>query len=306
MAYPIYNPTDNLSIYYNVLNFFKNLMNGHPSIEFVTQGDLFEIDTKEFPTYPFGNVFIDNVNFGENYTDYSIQLIVASKQKYKANESEGTDNEQTIPFLGEDDTQDILANTLAILNDLTAYVQRGVEGMDVLTDAVCTPFKDRFDNGLAGWSCVFNLRVHNNRDRCLFNYFDQTDPTITTTTTSTTTTSTTTTTTTLPFFEFYSSNLVGNNLDSGDCLFTETKLQKFARISSTLNIPIGTQIYTFGGGTYPPYIPPVGNQWIVITTIPGDGGGIENAIRLDANGIVIEQSFYCDQFNTTTTTTTSP
>lgn len=176
MAYPIYNPTENLSIYYNVLNYFKNLMNGHPSIEYVTQGDLFDIDTQAFPSYPIGNVFIETVSFGENYTDYSIQLIVASKQKYKANNSDGTDNEQTIPFLGEDDTQDILANTLAILNDLTSYTQRSVEGMDIITDTTCIPFRDRFDNGLAGWSSTFVLRVHNNRDRCVFNYFDLSYP----------------------------------------------------------------------------------------------------------------------------------
>jgi hypothetical protein len=66
---------------------------------------------------------------------------------------------------------DIHANTLSILNDLTSYTQTGVAGFEINEDIVCTPFSDRFNNGLAGWSATFDVVVHNNRDRCLFNLY---------------------------------------------------------------------------------------------------------------------------------------
>lgn len=158
----------NYSLYYNTLNYFRTIMSNHPSIEIVTQGDISEIDTNKFPVYPLGNVLIDTTSFGTNYTDYTIQLIVADKQKLQANESTGQTNEQVLDFYGDDDVVDIHANTLSIINDLTSYTARNVDGFEITTDISCEPFKERLDNGLAGWSSTFNLRVHNDRNRCLF------------------------------------------------------------------------------------------------------------------------------------------
>lgn len=143
-------------------------MENHPSITKVTQGDISDIDTREFPMYLFGNVLITSATFTESTTDFGIQLTIADKIKNKNNESEPITNEQTIPFYGVDDTVDIHANTLSIINDLTAYTQRSVDGLEINGDIVCNPFSDRFNNGLAGWVCEFTLTVHNDRNICLF------------------------------------------------------------------------------------------------------------------------------------------
>jgi hypothetical protein len=177
MPYPQNNPADqqivhntgtNYSLYYNVLNYFKTIMNNHPSIDQVSQGDIFETDNIAFPTYPLGNINITNSKFGTSTTDFNISIIVADKVKNKNNESEGERNLQTVPFYGVDDMVDIHANTLAILNDLTAYTQRGVAGFEINGEIECTPFGDRFNNGLAGWQAEFTLTTHNDKNRCLF------------------------------------------------------------------------------------------------------------------------------------------
>lgn len=160
----------NFSLYYNTLNFFKNIMKNHPSIAKVTQGDLFGIDTTQFPQYPIGNVMIQNANFTNNTTDYRIQLIVADKSKL-LNDTDipnRKDNKQEVPFYGTNDMVDIHSNTMSILNDLTSYVQKGNYGMEVNGTVNCVPFADRFNNGLVGWSAEFDLTVHNDRNRCLF------------------------------------------------------------------------------------------------------------------------------------------
>jgi len=168
MAAIQHNSGINYTLYYNTLNYFKTIMSNHPSIEVVTQGDISDFDTREFPSYPIGNVQIISTNFGDTVTDWEIELTVADKIKNKNNESTGSTNAQTIQFFGVDDTVDIHANTLSILNDLTAYTQKSVDGFEVNGDIICEPFADRFNNGLAGWVAKFTLTTHNDKNRCIF------------------------------------------------------------------------------------------------------------------------------------------
>ena len=165
----VHNTGINYTLYYNILNYFRTILKNHPSIGVATYGDLTDFDTKEFPAYPVGNVLITNSEFGTNVTTYTVQLTVADKIKNKNNESSGSLNQQSIDyFKGVDDTIDIHNNTLGILNDLTAYTQRGVAGFEIDGEINCVPFSDRFNNGLAGWVATFSLTTHNDKNRCLF------------------------------------------------------------------------------------------------------------------------------------------
>lgn len=142
-------------------------MKNHPGIKIVSYGGLDNLDQKQFPMYPLGNINVIDTTFGKNTTSYTIQLIIADKGENKSNESNEY-NEQTVPFFGVDDDVSIHNNTLGILNDLTAYTQRGVQGFEIEDDIVCEPFVDRFNNGLCGWVATFNLITHNDKNRCLF------------------------------------------------------------------------------------------------------------------------------------------
>jgi hypothetical protein len=169
MATPIISNTGtNYTLYYNVINYFRIIMSNHPSIGVATTGDLWDIGERQFPAYPIANIQILESDFGTSVTNFRCQLIIADKVKNRNNESNERTNEQIIPYFGVDDKVDAFANTLAILNDLTSYTQRGVQGFEINDDVVCTPFADRFDNGLAGWSAEFTLTTHNDKNRCLF------------------------------------------------------------------------------------------------------------------------------------------
>lgn len=169
--YLAYNAGVNYTLYYNILDYFKTIMSNHPSIDYVSQGSLFDFDNMEFPSYPIGNVSILGATFTDKTTDYEIQLIVADKIKNKNNESNPSTNEQTIPFYGVDDLVDIHANTLAILNDLISFTQYSVQSFSITSDINNEPFAERFNNGLAGWVSTFTLTTHNDRPRCLFNLY---------------------------------------------------------------------------------------------------------------------------------------
>jgi hypothetical protein len=163
------NTGTNYSLYYNALDYFKTIMTNHPGIEVVTQGDIFDVDTEEYPAYPIGNILITNAVFNDSVTRYTCQLIVADKTKLKNNESTGPFNKQVIPFFGKDDAVDIHANTLSIINDLLSYTKYAVTNFEIDGDINCEAFKDRFENGLAGWVATFDLTTHNDRPRCLYN-----------------------------------------------------------------------------------------------------------------------------------------
>lgn len=170
-AQVVNNMGTNYTLYYNILDFFKVVMSNHPSINFVSQGDMYSIDTKEFPAYPLGNFIINDALFLEKELIYTCQLTIADKVKLKNNESIGSANNQTIPFEGTDDVVDIHANTLSIVNDIISFTRTGVQAFEISGDPRAIPFKDNFDNGLAGWAVTFNLKVFNSADTCLFNLY---------------------------------------------------------------------------------------------------------------------------------------
>jgi hypothetical protein len=118
---------------------------------------------------------ITSATFGESTTEYGIQLIIADKIKNKNNESDGRTNEQTVVFEGVDDLVDIHANTLAILNDLLSFTQYSVQSFQIIGDISNEPFAERFNNGLAGWVSTFTLTTHNNRPRCLYDLYPQSE-----------------------------------------------------------------------------------------------------------------------------------
>lgn len=175
MASFVNNSGVNYSLYYNVLDYFKTIMNNHPSIGFVSQGDLYDIDTKEFPAYPLGNIMIQSARFEGHTTIYKCQLTLADKVKDKNNESSGVTNSQTIPYYGTDDIVDIHANTLSIINDLLSFTAEAATNFDIPGNINCQAFANRYDNGLAGFVADFELLTFNERPRCLFNLLPQSD-----------------------------------------------------------------------------------------------------------------------------------
>ena len=179
MSTIVNNSADNFTLYYNILNYFKTIMENHPIISAVSQGDIFDVDQDEFPDYPIGNVQILDATFNASSTDYTIQLIIADKVKNKNNESVPRTNMQQIPFYGTNDVVDIHANALGIINDLTSYTQRSVAAFEINSEIVSEPFMDRFNNGLAGWVATFTLTTHNDRPICIWDLL----PTTSTTTT---------------------------------------------------------------------------------------------------------------------------
>jgi hypothetical protein len=165
------NTNVNYTNYYNLINVLAEYCSQHPSITGVGNEDLADFDEREFPSYPVANINVLGTRFKTTTTDFDIQIIIADKYKEKNNESEDRTNEMEVPFFGTDDKYDVWANTLAIMNDVTSFIQRGVTNFDIDGEITCKQYHERFDSGLAGWTITFTLTTHNDRNRCLFELY---------------------------------------------------------------------------------------------------------------------------------------
>jgi len=135
--------TANYCVYYVMMDYWKTILSNHPSIGFVSQGDIFSLDTKEFPQYPLANINVDTLDITDKIATYNFTLILADKPKVITPDSIDNTNKQIIPYDGISDLQDIeLGNIKA------------------------AQFLDKFDNVLAGWTINFDISVPNN----CFNY----------------------------------------------------------------------------------------------------------------------------------------
>ena len=156
MGSPLVTNTNvNYTNYYNLVNFFAEYMSQHPSIAGVANEDIEEFDEREFPSYPVANVTIPGTRFTDTTTEWDVQILIADKYKNLNNESNPITNEQTIQFYDYEDKMDIWADLLAIVNDVTSFIQRGVTGFEINGDIKCVQFHERFDSGLAGWVITF-------------------------------------------------------------------------------------------------------------------------------------------------------
>ena len=171
MSYLQSNTGINYSLYYNVLDYFKEIMNNHPTIAQVSQGSINQLDDNDFTIYPIGHVTLLGATFNPSSTDYEIQLIVADKIKNKNNESVPRTNDMQVPFYDVDDVVDIHANTLSVVNDLVSFTQYSLHNFEINGVINNVPFEERFNNGLAGWVSTFTLTTHNDRPRCLYDLY---------------------------------------------------------------------------------------------------------------------------------------
>lgn len=164
------NLTTNYSVYYNVLEFFRQLLSLHPSIQRVTYGDIMDLDLDVFPQYPIANINITDAEFADKKTIYSVKLIIADKIHDKENLSSGSLNQETQDFWKATDEVDIHANTLSIMNDFISFVRRGTTSFDIQGGVRCIAFKEAYPNSLGGWVADFLLETPNDGNICLFDF----------------------------------------------------------------------------------------------------------------------------------------
>jgi len=145
---------------YQILDKIKDKLRTSPNIQTVSFGDIMEVDLNKTTIFPLAHIGMGDVSFQEHKIEVTINLLLLDIVDDNRNPS--TEDE----FYGNNNLQDILNTLLAEANILIADLRRGSSFDDLYqvdTDITATPFLDRFENQLAGWSVNLLISFPNNQ-----------------------------------------------------------------------------------------------------------------------------------------------
>lgn len=148
---------------YDLLDNLKDLLRENPNVFTVTFGDISEVDLNKTTMFPLSHVNISNVVFNNNVINFTIQLLCLDVVDY--NKEIAVDD----IFYGNDNLQDVYNTQLQVVADVVEAFKRGSlysERLQLLANPSAEPFKDRFENELAGWGANFEVSLPNETSIC--------------------------------------------------------------------------------------------------------------------------------------------
>ena len=127
------------------------------NINTVTTGDITDVNLNKQDMFPLGHIIINNVVDNENVLNFNISILACDIVDQS--------KELTVDrFVGNNNVQDILNTQLAVLNRLIQRLRKGTLYSDMYQldgSPNLTPFYDRFENQLAGWTATMNIQIYN-------------------------------------------------------------------------------------------------------------------------------------------------
>lgn len=143
--------------FYQLTETIKTELLQDVNINTVTTGDITEVNLNKQDIFPLGHIIINNVIDQENVLSFNISVLACDI----VNQSK----ELTVDrFTGNNDVQDILNTQLAVLNRMIQRLRKGTLYTDMYQlegNPNLTPFYDRFENQLAGWTATMDILIYN-------------------------------------------------------------------------------------------------------------------------------------------------
>ena len=151
--------------FYHITEKIKEIAEANTGINVITEGDIFEVDLNKQTIFPLLHIITNSATIGERTTVMDFTLLCMDIV-----DTSNEDLRDTLePFFKTSNEQDVLNTTLNYLNNIVAEFRRG-DAYDALyklaTDPTATPFRERFENLLAGWSLDFSVEVPNEQKIC--------------------------------------------------------------------------------------------------------------------------------------------
>lgn len=145
--------------FYELIDTLKQLTEENSFTNKITFGELSDVNLSKDDTFPLLHLMVEEAVIEERTIDYRL-VIVAADMVDVIDEDLGLED-----FYGNDNTQDVLNTQLRVLTELTNGLRR-LDLVDTsysrVTESVsATPFKDRFENEIAGWECSITIKKLN-------------------------------------------------------------------------------------------------------------------------------------------------
>ena len=150
---------------YDIIKTIKTHLREHPIVNTVTFGDISKVDLNKTTMFPLSHFLLQESTISSNVIQINLSFLFLDITS-KSNEFNSDD-------LGGRETGDNLIDVyntqLQIANDLITELRRGdlfSDKFQLEGDPTCTPFSDRFEHELAGWSVDISINIPNNISVC--------------------------------------------------------------------------------------------------------------------------------------------
>jgi hypothetical protein len=131
-------------------------------INTVSTGDISNVNLNKQDIFPLAHMIVNSVSVEENVLRFSISLLACDI----VDQSKDVTTDR---FTGNDNEQDILNTQLAVLNRLIQRLRMGTLHQDMYQldgNPNLSPFLDRFENQLAGWTADMTILIYNDINIC--------------------------------------------------------------------------------------------------------------------------------------------
>ena len=150
---------------YDIIKTIKTHLREHPIVNTVTFGDITEIDLNKTTMFPLAHFLLQDTTILSNNIQITLSfLFIDITSKNNEFNSDDLGGRETT-----DNLVDVYNTQLQIANDLITELRRGdlySDKYQLIGDPICTPFDDRFENQLAGWSVDLTIAIPNNISVC--------------------------------------------------------------------------------------------------------------------------------------------
>lgn len=147
--------------FYTVTEKLHDLLIADDNVNTVTIGDITEVDLMKQSIFPLSHIIVNPATLNGSTIELSFTIICMDIVDF----SKKVAKEETDVFYGNNDLHDIWNTQLAVCNRLVENLRRGdaFDELFQLNGSVnATPFKDRFENLLAGWAIDISITTPNN------------------------------------------------------------------------------------------------------------------------------------------------
>lgn len=142
--------------FYELIDLIKQLVEDNAFTNKITFGEMSDVDLNKDTTFPLLHIMVDQVTIQEKTMEYRLNLVAADIVDI-IDEDLGVDD-----YYGNDNTQDVMNTQLKIMTELVNALRKldlvGTNFTRMQDEPVATPFKDRFDNVIAGWETSVTLK----------------------------------------------------------------------------------------------------------------------------------------------------
>ena len=148
--------------FYRVLDTIKDTLQADTNCNTVTYGDITQIDLSKQTIFPLSHIIVNSVTSGENIMTFNLSILAMDIVDVSK-------DEVTDIFIGNDNEQDVLNTQLTVLNKVIQKLRIGSLYSDkyqVQGDVSLEPFRDRFENQIAGWTATMDIIIENDVNVC--------------------------------------------------------------------------------------------------------------------------------------------